>query len=250
MSKQLDGKVALISGAAKGLGEAHARVFADAGARIAVADVDERAGRAVVEKIISAGGEAIFIRLDVSQETEWAKAIAETLKAFGKLTTLINNAGIYHAYGLEEETHESWSRLIAIDQTGVFLGMKAAMPALKASGHGAIVNISSVMGIMANTRAFSYHAAKAAVRMMSKTAAIEYGPDNVRVNSVYPGAIPTASHDGVREEDRVAVYAAIPMKRPGVPEDIARTSLFLCSDAANYVTGAEIVVDGGLHQCC
>jgi len=247
MGGRLNGKIALITGAAVGLGAAHARVFAQEGARTIVADRQVEAGEAVVQGIRERGGEASFVELDVSSEASWQAAIAATLRLHGGLTTLVNNAGIYHAFGLEEETLESYSRMIAVDQTGVFLGMKAAMPALKASGHGAIVNISSVMGLMGTTRCFSYHAAKAAVRMMSKTAALEYGPANVRVNSIYPGSIPTEAHSGVRAEDRKAIDAMIPLRRSGVPEDIAHASLFLCSDEARYITGAELSVDGGLY---
>jgi 2,5-dichloro-2,5-cyclohexadiene-1,4-diol dehydrogenase 2 len=247
MNDSLRGKIALVTGASSGIGRAHAQLFAASGAEVVVTDRQDEPGRAVAEGIVMNGGKAIFVHLDVSDESNWTAAIDLTLRSFGGLTTLINNAGIYHAAGLEEETRESWERLISVDQTGVFLGMKTTMSALRASGNSSIVNISSVLGLMGNTRCFAYHAAKAAVRMMSKTAALEFGQYNVRVNSIYPGSIPTAAHQGVREEDQAAVNAAIPLRRSGVPEDVARASRFLCSDEANYITGAELSVDGGLY---
>ncbi len=187
------------------------------------------------------------MELDVTNEENWKQIVAATVGRYGKLTSLINNAGIYNAAGLEDESTASWARLVAVDQTGVFFGMKAAMPHLVASGHGAVVNISSIMALIGNLRCFGYHAVKGAVRSMSKTAAAEYGSRNVRINSIYPGAIEARSHADTAPGDVDATLRATPMGRKGVPEDVAYASLFLCSDEANYITGAELSIDGGMY---
>jgi NAD(P)-dependent dehydrogenase (short-subunit alcohol dehydrogenase family) len=179
--------------------------------------------------------------------------VSEVPKSFGRSDwnfgngTLVNNAGINQMRGEEEETIEGWDKLIGIDQTGVWLGMKTVMPYLRASGNGAIVNMSSTLGMMGTVTCIAFHGAKGAVRVMSKAAAIEYAALGVRVNSIYPGMTDTPQLDGMLPEEREMIRTAIPMKRIGRPEEIANVSLFLCSDEASYVTGAEIVVDGGLR---
>jgi NAD(P)-dependent dehydrogenase (short-subunit alcohol dehydrogenase family) len=244
---RLRGKVALITGSAQGIGEGHAKIFARAGAKIVVADIQEDRGQRVAESIAADDAEAIFVPLDITNQDSWCKAIDATLSKFGQLTTLVNNAAIYFANKLEEETKESWDRMILFDQTSVFFGMQAALPALERSGNGAIVNISSNAGLIPQFSCFSYHAAKAAVRMMSNTAALEYATRNVRINSIYPGWIETPMHAHLRPDELEASRNAIPMKKPGYPHDIALASLFLCSDEARYITGAELSVDGGFH---
>ena len=245
MGKRLLNKVALITGGASGIGAAHARIFAEAGAKVLVCDVQEAMARGVVDEIKRKGGEAVFFRLDVADETNWKQAVAEVVKCFGGLTTLINNAGIYLPGGVESETLEGWNRLISINQTGVWLGMKTALPALLKSGNGAIVNISSMYGLVGSPASIAYHAAKGAVRIMSKSAALQYARQGVRINSVCPGVITTPILGDLRAEDLKAVDEAIPMGRRGKPEDIAYASLYLCSDEAEYVTGSDMVVDGG-----
>lgn len=247
MPNRLENKVAMITGGGSGIGAAHARVFAREGARVAVTDIRRSAGEAIVAEIVAAGGEALFVEHDVASEESWSAAVAKTVAHFGGLTTLVNNAGLNHMRGVEDETVEGWNHIVSIDQMGTWLGMRAAMPHLRASGNGAIVNISSILGIMATVTCLSFHAAKGAVRMMSKAAAQEYAALGVRVNSVYPGMIDTPQLDTMLPDEREMIRTSIPMKRIGLPEEVAHCSLFLCSDEASYVTGAEIIVDGGLR---
>jgi NAD(P)-dependent dehydrogenase (short-subunit alcohol dehydrogenase family) len=246
MPGRLNGKVAVISGAARGLGAAHAELFAEEGASVLIGDILVEEGEELAARLSGKGYAVSFMRLDVTSQDDWARIIAASVDRYGKLTTLINNAGIYYAAGLEDETTESWDRLISIDQTGVFCGMKTAMPHLVASGHGAIVNISSILAMSGRFRCFAYHAAKGAVRSMTSAAASEYGPKNVRVNAIFPGSIHAASHDDARPEDVALTIKATPLGRKGVPRDVAAASLYLCSDEANFVSGAELLVDGGM----
>jgi len=245
MNNRLAGKVALVTGGASGIGAAHVRLFADAGAKVLVCDVQEEMGRGVVADVKAKGGEAAFFRLDVTDESNWNAAINEAGTRYGSLTTLINNAGIYVAGGLEDETNEKWQRMVAVNQTSVWWGMKNAMPALMKSGNGAIVNISSLYGVVGSPGSISYHATKGAVRLMSRSAAIEYARKGVRVNAVFPGVIKTPILGDVPDHMMKTLEEGIPMGRRGLPEDIAYCSLYLCSDEANYVTGGEFLVDGG-----
>ncbi|API58622.1 hypothetical protein BSL82_04270 [Tardibacter chloracetimidivorans] len=247
MAGRLQGKVAIVSGGARGLGAAHVEMFAQEGAGVMIGDILIDEGKALAERLADDGYPVTFMELDVTDETHWARLVAATVERYGKLTTLINNAGIYHGAGIEDETTQGWNRLVAVDQTGVFFGMKTAMPHLVASGHGAVINISSTMALTGSLRCFTYHAAKGAVRSMSMAAASEYGPKNVRVNSIYPGSIEAKSHEDTLPGDVEAILKATPMGRKGVPRDIAAASLFLCSDEANFITGAELIVDGGWH---
>ncbi|UNK81058.1 glucose 1-dehydrogenase [Sphingopyxis granuli] len=246
MSGRLDGKSVLISGASRGLGFAQAALFAAEGAKILLTDVLREEGEAAAQSLRDDGYTAEYTYLDVTDADQWRQAVEMAVDKFGGLTTLINNAGIYFAAGLEDELVERWHKIIEVDQTGVFLGMRAAMPALVASGNGAIVNISSVLGVFGMLSAFSYHAVKGAVRTMSRAAAVEYGPKNVRVNTVFPGSVEAPSHAGSNSKDHDTVMSRVPLGRKGRPEDVAYASLYLCSDEAKYVTGAEIFVDGGI----
>jgi NAD(P)-dependent dehydrogenase (short-subunit alcohol dehydrogenase family) len=247
MAGRLEGKVAIITGAASGIGKAHAEIFAREGAKVVVTDINDAGGEEVVQCIKAAGGDAIYLHQDVSSESEWKTVVDKTVEHFGSLTTLVNNAGYNEMRGVEDETLAGWEGMIAVDQTGVWLGMKAAMPHLKASGNGAIVNISSVFGLMGSGTCIAFHAAKGGVRVMSKAAAIDYADQGVRVNSIYPGMTDTPALDGMPPDERAAVRTSIPMKRIGRPEEVAYAGLFLCSDEASYITGAEIVVDGALR---
>lgn len=244
---RLSGKVALITGGAQGIGEAHARIFSAEGAKVAICDIKEVEGRALADDINAGGGDAIFVPLDVSKSAMWVAAIKTVTDHFGDLTTLINNAGIYRVVGLEAETEEGWATMIGVNQTGCFLGMKHAMPALKASGNGAIVNISSILGLIGSYTCTGYHASKAAVRVMSKATAIEYAAQNVRINTIFPGNILTPILADETPEQTEITNRSIPMRRSGQPHEIAYASLFLCSDEASYITGAELSVDGGLY---
>lgn len=242
---RLNGKVALVSGGASGIGAAHVRLFAREGARVVSGDIQEDLGARVAAEANEAGGEVIFVRLDVTSGESWAAAVAAAVSRFGTLTTLVNNAGIYHPGGVTEETDEGWQRMIAINQTGVWYGMRAAMPELAKSGNGAVVNISSLYGMVGSPGSLSYHATKAAVRLMSKSAALEFVTQGVRVNTILPGQIRTPILGDLTPEMDAAIKAAIPMGRMGDPEDIAYGSVYLCSDEAKYVTGAELVIDAG-----
>ena len=245
MAGRLTGKVALISGGASGIGAAHVRVFAAEGAKVVSGDVQEEQGRAVVETANKNGGEAVFVRLDVTKEADWVSAVNTAVSRFGKLTTLINNAGIYWPQGIEAETMEGWNKMVAVNQTGVWLGMKAAIPAMRNAGGGAIVNISSLYGLIGSPSSITYHATKGAVRLMTKAAALEYARQGIRANSIHPGQIDTPILVGLTPEQDAQIKEMTPLGRMGRPDEIAYGSLYLCSDEAAFVTGAELVIDGG-----
>ena len=245
MSGRLTGKVALVSGGASGIGAAHARIFAAEGAKVVVGDIQDEMGKGVADGVNKSGGEATFVRLDVSKEEDWANAVKTAVARFGKLTTLINNAGIYWPQGIEAETMEKWNKMIAVNQTGVWLGMKAAIPEMRKAGGGAIVNISSLYGIIGSPSSIAYHASKGAVRIMSKAAALEYARQGIRVNSIHPGQIETPILAGLTPEQNEQIKAATPVGRMGKPEEIAYGSLYLCSDEAAFTTGTELIIDGG-----
>lgn len=247
MAGRLDGKSALISGGASGLGEAQAILYAREGASVLIGDVQAEKGHAVVAAINSEGGKAAFVHLDVSDAENWDKAVADAVARFGQLTTLVNNAGIFHPGGIVDETQQGWDRMIAINQTAVFLGMKAAAPALLASGNAAIVNISSLYGLIGSPNAISYHASKAAVRVMGKAGALEFAKQGIRVNTIFPGQIKTPILGDITPEQDAAIKASIPMGIVGDPMDIAYASLYLASDEAKYVSGAELWVDGAWY---
>lgn len=247
MADRLTGKSALISGGASGLGEAQAILYAREGASVLIGDVQADKGHAVVAAIESEGGKAAFIHLDVSDAASWDAAVADAVARFGKLTTLVNNAGIFHPGGIVTETQQGWDRMIAINQTGVFLGMKAATPALLASGNAAIVNVSSLYGLIGSPNAISYHASKAAVRVMGKAGALEFAKQGIRVNTIFPGQIKTPILGDITPEQDAAIKASIPMGVVGDPMDIAYASLYLASDEAKYVSGAELWVDGAWY---
>jgi len=247
---RLDGKVALVSGAARGLGQAAARLFAAEGAKLAICDVRDAEGEAVATDI---GAAARYQRLDVTREDDWAAAVAATTRAFGRLDVLVNNAGIAEAAPLAEMSLESWQRVIGVNQTGVFLGMRAVVESMVASGGGSIVNVSSIDGLVGMDGILSYVASKWAVRGMTKAAARELGPRGIRVNSIHPGFVPTQL--AVEDESHLAAVQGLirdhatrlaPLGRPGRPEEIARLALFLASDESSYSTGSEFVADGGL----
>jgi NAD(P)-dependent dehydrogenase (short-subunit alcohol dehydrogenase family) len=245
MSRRLEGKVALITGAARGIGEAHAQLFAAEGAGIVVADVLVEQGEALVARLKGEGRNAIFQKLDVTNEENWAAAISAAVTEFGKLTTLVNNAAIFNNSGLEATSLADWNALLAVNLTGYFLGAKTAMPELVRTGNGAIINISSVYGLIGTTGFTAYHASKGGVRMLSKASALEYAGKGVRVNSVYPGNTHTPAWDDLTDEERQALIAIVPMGGPAQAIDVAYGSLYLASDEAHFVTGAELVIDGG-----
>jgi 3alpha(or 20beta)-hydroxysteroid dehydrogenase len=247
---RLDGKVALISSAARGMGEAEAQLFAAEGARVAICDVRDAEGKAVAQDI---GPAAIYQHLDVTSEDAWEEAVAATTTAFGKLDVLVNNAGIAESAPLAEMTLDSYRRVIDVNQTGVFLGMRAVVEPMTTAGGGSILNISSIDGLIGMDNIISYVASKWAVRGMTKAAARELAPRGIRVNSIHPGFIHT--HLAVEDDSHLAAVHALldehtarlaPMGRTGEPEEIARLALFLASDDSSYSTGSEFVADGGL----
>jgi NAD(P)-dependent dehydrogenase (short-subunit alcohol dehydrogenase family) len=245
---RLAGKVALVSGAASGMGQSEATIFAREGAKVIVADILEMEGKQVADKIAAGGGQARFVKLDVTSEAEWDAAVKAAVGAFGKLDVLVNNAGISGTYDTDMLSSAAWDKVMAVNAKGVFLGMKAAIPLMKKAGGGAIVNISSISGFVGQDGVhMAYNASKGAVRIMTKTAAVQLAGDGIRVNSVHPGFMPPmrTSKTSADPAWRATMLAAVPMKREGRVEEVAHAVLFLASDEASYITGTELVVDGG-----
>jgi len=242
-------KVALISGAASGMGAATARLFAREGAKaVVVADLLDKEGEAVVADIKKAGGTASYIHLDVTDEAQWKAAVDKTVADHGSLDVLVNNAGISGSAEQDLYDTAAWNRLMGINATGVFLGTKAAVPAMMRAGGGSIINISSICGIVGSHANAAYHASKGAVRIFSKAAAIQYAPEKIRVNSVHPGFVDTPMTVPGHSNPEVARkrLEATPLGRFGTPADIAAGCLYLASDEASWVTGSELVIDGGM----
>ena len=245
---RLAGKVALVSGAASGMGQSEAMIFAREGAKVIVADILEMEGKQVADKIAAGGGQARFVKLDVTSEGEWDAAVKAAVGAFGKLDVLVNNAGISGTYDTDMLSSAAWDKVMAVNAKGVFLGMKHAIPLMKKAGGGAIVNISSISGFVGQDGVhMAYNASKGAVRIMTKTAAVQYAGDGIRVNSVHPGFMPPmrTSKTSADPTWRAKMLTAVPMKREGRVEEVAHAVLFLASDDASYITGTELVVDGG-----
>jgi NAD(P)-dependent dehydrogenase (short-subunit alcohol dehydrogenase family) len=245
---RLDGKVALISGAARGMGAAEARLFAREGARVVLGDVLEGEGQAVAGEVAAKGGHAVFTNLDVTREDDWTRAVALAESRFGGLHVLVNNAGIGAAGLVEDTTAEAWDRVMAINAKGVFLGTKAAIPALRRAGGGSIVNISSQLGLVGmDDSSPQYTASKGAVRLLTKTTALQYARERIRANSVHPGPIVTPMTERRRAD--AATYqrmlSRIPLGRYGEAEEVAYAVLYLASDESAFVTGSELVIDGG-----
>jgi NAD(P)-dependent dehydrogenase (short-subunit alcohol dehydrogenase family) len=245
---RLENKVALITGGASGMGASMARVFAGEGAKVAVADMLEDEGRKVVEEITRANGAALFQKLDVTSEAEWQAAIAATLSAFGRLDILVNDAGISGSAVEDLFDGTAWDKIMAVNATGTFLGMKYAIPEMKKAGGGSIVNISSISGVTGQRGIHvAYNASKGAVRTLTKAAAVQHGRDNIRVNSVHPGLMPPMRTSGRTADPavRAKMLEGVPLRRAGRVEEVANAVLFLASDDASYITGVELYVDGG-----
>jgi NAD(P)-dependent dehydrogenase (short-subunit alcohol dehydrogenase family) len=247
MMKRLEGRVALVTGASSGIGAATARRLADEGCAVMLTDVQDGLGASVAQGITDLGARAGYLHLDVSSEHDWATAVATTLESFGRLDILVNNAGMGDLAAIEETSLEDWHRTIAIDQTGVFLGMKTAASALAESGHGSVVNISSIFGTSGGFGTSpAYHAAKGAVRTLTKNVALHWAATGVRVNSIHPGFIDTPILDQAKgTEFEQTMIAMTPMGRLGRPEEIAAGVAYLASDDAAFVTGLELYIDGG-----
>ena len=245
---RLDNKVALISGGARGMGAVEARLFAAEGAKVVIGDVLEEEGRQTEAAVNEAGGDCVFVHLDVTSEADWTAAVATAVDRFGKLDILVNNAGISSTGVIEDLTVEEWDRTLDINTKGVFLGTKAAIPEMRKAGGGSIVNISSGAGIApAPGTSGAYAASKGAVRIFSKSTAVQYARENIRCNSVHPGPIETpmlrsARGSGAQLNETVD---RVPLGRIGRPEEIAYGVLYLASDEASFVTGSELIIDGG-----
>ena len=248
---RLEGKVALITGGARGMGAAEAKLFSSEGAKVVIADVLEDEGRQTEAEINETGGDAIFVRLDVTQQSDWDAAVARAIQEFGKLDIVVNNAGIAIGNSIEDTSVEAWDRVMDINAKGVFFGTKAAIAQMKAQGTGgSIINISSVSGIIGqNSVNAVYNASKGAVRIFSKSAAVQHAAEGIRVNTIHPGPIETPmTAEGRANAERIGEYTVAennPMGRYGKPEEVAHGALFLASDESSYVTGSEIVIDGG-----
>lgn len=242
----LEGKVAIITGASNGIGAAAARLFAEREARVVLADVVDDKGEELASEI---GDATRFVHLDVRSEEDWQKAVDFAVSEFGKLNVLFNNAGVPGLQPFADMSLQDYMQTVEVNQIGVFLGMKAVLQPMKAAGGGSIINTSSLMGITGLANAMSYCASKFAVTGMTKVAAIELGPLNIRVNSLHPGSVYTnmLANSGLAAEDADNQFAATPAGRVGQPRELAAMAAYLASDDSSYSTGAEFVVDGGLN---
>jgi 3alpha(or 20beta)-hydroxysteroid dehydrogenase len=246
--RRLEGKVALITGATGGIGTATAELFAQEGARLVVTDVAREPLQKLARRIEASGAEVATALLDVSSAREWEEVTALVRDRFGVLDVLVNLAGILDWPGIEDTREEMWDRVIEVNQKGTWLGMRAAMPLLRASGNASVINTSSVLGLVGSGAAAAYQASKGAVRLLSKTAAVEYARQGVRVNSIHPGVVATPMIQDLLDEQGAQQpdIRRTPMRRAGRADEVAPAILFLACDDSSFVTGSELVVDGGL----
>ena len=249
---RLAGKTAIVTGGASGIGEATCRIFALHGAKVVIADIDEKKGKALEAELAERhDGAAIFRRLNVTDEANWNAIVAEVMSKWGRLDIVVNNAGMSGAKGravVEDTIVENWDEVFAVNSTGVMLGTKAAIPAMRKSGGGSVVNISSIFGIVGSPAGAAYHASKGAARIFTKAAAVQYAKDKIRVNSVHPGFTDTPMTLDIHSRPEVhrTRIEQTPLGRMGQPDDIAYGILYLASDESSWVTGTELVIDGGM----
>jgi NAD(P)-dependent dehydrogenase (short-subunit alcohol dehydrogenase family) len=244
---RLEGKVAIISGAASGMGAATAHRFAKEGAKVVIADMLEE-GAQVAADITRANGAAEFMRLDVTNEDDWKAVVEATVRTYGKLDILVNNAGLSGSAASDMLDTDVWDKLMAVNARGVFLGTKHAVLAMKQAGGGSIVNLSSIAGVTGSDRThMGYNASKGAVRTLTKSTAVQFGGDGIRANSVHPGLMPPMRTSGITADPavRAKMLEGVPLRRAGEVDEVANAVLFLASDEASYITGAELYVDGG-----
>jgi 3alpha(or 20beta)-hydroxysteroid dehydrogenase len=246
---KLDGKVAIVTGAARGQGEAEVRLFAEEGARVVFGDVLDDLGHSLEDEL---GRDAVYLHHDVTDEARWTEVVDEAERRFGGVDILVNNAGVLHFGAVTHElTTADYRRVVETNQFGTFFGMRAAIPAMLRRGGGSIVNISSTNGFRGYGGTVAYGASKFAIRGMTKTVALEYGAAGIRVNSIHPGGIDTPMTRGadlgeMTDAEQQAQYAAIAIPRPGRVDEVAKLALFLASDDSTYCTGAEFLIDGGM----
>ena len=244
---RLEGKVAIISGASGGMGAEEARLFAREGASVVIADIIDEDGEAVARQIEDSGGEAIYVHTDVTSAESWEAAVQATIEKYGKVDILVNNAGISSGAHEDPLDIDGWNSIMGVNATGVYLGTRAVIPAMLEAGGGSIVNISSIMGFVGGESGHpAYHASKGAVRIFTKATAVRYGPDGIRANSIHPGFMPPMRSSQFRsQEERQALVDLTPLRRTGEIIEVANGVLFLASDDASFVTGTELVIDGG-----
>ncbi len=244
---RLDGKVALISGGAKGQGACEARMFSAEGAKVVFGDILDDLGSAVEADLRGSGAEVTYVHLDVTKESDWQNAIEVAERQYGRLNVLVNNAGILLYGGIEETSEADWDRIMSVNVKGVFLGTKAALPALRRAGGGSIVNISSTAGLVGSAVSSAYASTKGAVRLFTKSTAVQHVGDNIRCNSIHPGPIETDMIAEMQADEAgwQTRLRNLPMGRAGKPEEVAYGVIFLASDESSYITGSELVIDGG-----
>jgi len=243
----LQGKVAIVTGGASGIGAATVEALCTEGAQVVITDVNDELGRALAKRLTGDGKSVRYQRLDVTDEAQWERAVADTVRELGRVDILVNNAGIGTFADVEQETREGWEKVIAVNQTSVWLGMKHVIPAMRATGGGSIVNVSSIFGAVGGFGAsVAYHAAKGAVRLITKNAAIRYAKEGIRINSMHPGFVDTpliAVIKGTPTEQ--SILQNTPLGRLARPQEIGDVIAFLCGPKASYMTGSEVYVDGG-----
>ncbi len=245
--KKLENKVAIVTGAARGMGKEEAKLFAKEGAKVVVADIIENEAEEVAKEIIQNGGEAMAYKLDVSKAKNWEKMVEAVVEKWGKVDVLVNNAGILSLTGVEDTTEEEWDKVMAVNAKGNFLGVKYVLPAMKKAQKGSIINISSIFGLIGSGASAAYHASKGAVRLFTKTVAAELAKYNIRVNSIHPGVIRTAMTDELLKDpaNTKNLLGTTVLGRPAESIEVAYGALFLASDESSYMTGSELVIDGG-----
>jgi len=245
---RLKGKVAIITGGARGQGATEARMFAQEGAKVVIGDIRDELGMQVEAEIRELGGEAVYLHLDVTSDDDWQRAVETAEQRFGKVDVLVNNAAIVLRKDIEETTGEDWDNIMEINAKGVFLGTKAVIPAMRRAGSGSIINISSISGLV-SIGPPAYIATKGAVRLFTKSTAIQYASENIRANSIHPGSVDTdMRREGMGDQTPEEIQARIdniPLGRVGTTEDISYGALFLASDESSFMTGSELVIDGG-----
>ena len=246
---RLEGKIAIVTGGASGIGEATTRLFVSEGAKVVIADIDDEKGNALQAELNHDGEVARYRQFDVTQESRWIEVVGEVMDTWGRLDVVVNNAGMSGVgrARVEETTVENWDTVFAVNSTAIMLGTKTAIPAMRKNGGGSVVNVSSIFGIVGSPAGAAYHASKGAARTFSKAAAVQYAPDNIRVNSVHPGFTDTPMTLDIhsQKEIRDAREKMTPLGRLGLPDDIAYGILYLACDESSWVTGIELVIDGG-----